>query len=85
MKTCFQQDLSRVNGKRLNVFDVSLMNITIQLLPPRVETMRPRGVVVAFLTENNYSSLSSFSAVSFPHSSTVSCIIVAPHSKSRTP
>lgn len=40
------------------------LNITIQL-PPRVETMRPRGVVVAFLTENNYSSLSS-SSISSP-------------------
>lgn len=40
------------------------LNITIQLLP-RVETMRPRGVVVAFLTENNYSSLSS-SSISSP-------------------
>lgn len=39
------------------------LNITILL--PRVETMRPRGVVVAFLTENNYSSLSS-SSISSP-------------------
>lgn len=78
----FSTRLSRVNGKRLNVFDVSL-EYHNSASPSCGDNATERSSGRIFNGEQL--QLPLFLLHLFPHSSPVSCIIVAPHSKSRTP